>query len=49
MESLLDVIEEIVPIGNPDWERVWDSHPNCYLQKGADCQITETQVSGAGS
>ncbi len=33
MESLLDVIEEIVPIGNPDWERVWDSHTTRYPKK----------------
>ncbi len=33
MESLPDVIEEIIPIGNPDWERVWDSHTTCYPKK----------------
>jgi hypothetical protein len=33
MESLLDVIGEIVPIGNPNWEQVWDSHTTCYPQK----------------
>jgi hypothetical protein len=26
LECLLDVIDDIIPIGNPDWERVWDKH-----------------------
>ena len=30
MESLLDVIDDIVPIGNPEWERVWDRHASRY-------------------
>jgi hypothetical protein len=30
IESLLEVIDEIVPIGNPKWERVWDMHSSCY-------------------
>jgi hypothetical protein len=33
MESLLDVIEEVVPIGNPHWEQVWDKHNTCYPNK----------------
>ena len=33
IESLLDVIEEIIPIGNPDWEKVWDKHMVCYPKK----------------
>ncbi len=33
IECLLDVIEEIVPIGNPNWERVWDRHMACYPKK----------------
>ena len=23
---MLEAIDEIIPIGNPDWERVWDRH-----------------------
>ena len=30
MESMLEVIDDIVPIGNPDWERVWDRHNARY-------------------
>jgi hypothetical protein len=33
IESLLDVIEEIIPIGSPDWEKVWDRHMVCYPKK----------------
>ena len=33
IESMLEVIDEIVPIGNPDWERVWDRHNVRYPQK----------------
>jgi hypothetical protein len=32
IESLLKVIDEIVPISNPKWERVWDRILSCYLQ-----------------
>ncbi len=27
---LLDVIDNIVPIGNPDWEKVWQEHLAVY-------------------
>ena len=33
LECLLDVIDEIVPIGNPDWERVWDKHVSTFPTK----------------
>ena len=33
IESLLDVIEEIISIDNPDWEKVWDKHMVCYPKK----------------
>jgi hypothetical protein len=33
IKSLLDVIEEIIPIGNPDWEKVWDRHMDRYPKK----------------
>jgi hypothetical protein len=33
VESLLEVIDEIIPIGNPDWERVWNEHAACYPTK----------------
>jgi hypothetical protein len=33
IKSLLDVIEKIVPIGNPDWGRVWDRQMACYPKK----------------
>jgi hypothetical protein len=26
IESLLKVVDEIIPIGNPEWEQVWDKH-----------------------
>jgi hypothetical protein len=33
MENLLNVIKEMVLSGNPNWERVWDSHTTCYPKK----------------
>ncbi len=33
LKSLLDVIKDIVPIGNPDWEKVWNMHMVCYPKK----------------
>ena len=33
MESMLEAIDDIVPSGNPDWERVWDRHNTRYPQK----------------
>jgi hypothetical protein len=27
---MLDVIDNIVPIGNPDWEKVWQEHLAAY-------------------
>jgi hypothetical protein len=33
IKSLLDVIEEIISIGNPDWEKVWDKHMVHYPKK----------------
>ena len=26
IEHLLDGVEEVVPIGNPDWEQIWQEH-----------------------
>jgi hypothetical protein len=39
IESLLDVIEEIVPIGNPYWEQVWDRHMACYPKKEQTAEL----------
>jgi hypothetical protein len=33
LESLLDVIKDIIPIGNPDWEKVWNMHMVRYPKK----------------
>jgi hypothetical protein len=33
LKSLLDVIEDIIPIGNPDWEKVWNIHMVGYPKK----------------
>jgi hypothetical protein len=30
LEHLVDVMNEIVPIGNPDWEKVWHEHLAAY-------------------
>ncbi len=30
LESLLMAIDEIVPVGNPEWEHIWEMHNSCY-------------------
>ncbi len=30
LEHMLDIINIIVPIGNPDWEKVWQEHSAAY-------------------
>ena len=30
LEHMLDIINDIVPIGNPDWEKVWQEHLAAY-------------------
>jgi hypothetical protein len=30
LEHLLDVINKILPIGNPNWEKVWHEHLAAY-------------------
>ena len=34
-ESLLKVIKGIIPIGNPDWDKILNKHASCYPTK--DC------------
>jgi len=34
IEHLLETIEDIIPIGNPDWERIWQEHSARYPTKG---------------
>jgi hypothetical protein len=46
LEHLLDIIDVINPIGNPDWERVWDQHVAGYPTK-EQTSIAKAQVSGA--
>ena len=33
LKCLLDEIDEIVPIGDPEWERVWDRHVSTFPTK----------------
>jgi hypothetical protein len=33
IESLLEVVNAIIPIRNPDWERVFNKHVSCYPTK----------------
>ncbi len=35
IESLLKVVEAIIPIGNPDWDKLLNKHASCYPTK--DC------------
>jgi hypothetical protein len=30
LEHMLNIIDDIVPIGNPDWEKVWQEHLAAY-------------------
>ena len=33
IEHLLEAIEDVIPIGNPDWERIWQEHSARYPTK----------------
>ena len=33
IEHLLEVVEEVIPIGNPDWEQIWQEHLARYPTK----------------
>jgi hypothetical protein len=33
LEHLLSIVEEILPIGAPEWERVWDRHDSAFRAK----------------
>jgi hypothetical protein len=33
IEHLLKTIEDVIPIGNPDWERIWQEHSARYPTK----------------
>jgi hypothetical protein len=33
MEHLLETVEDVIPIGNPDWERIWQEHSARYPTK----------------
>ena len=33
IEHLLETIEDVIPIGNPDWERIWQEHSARYPTK----------------
>jgi hypothetical protein len=38
IEHLLETVEDVIPIGNPDWERIWQEHSARYptLERTAD-------------
>jgi hypothetical protein len=46
LECLLDVIDEIVPIGNPDWERVWDKHVSTFPTKERTVESLKQKFQG---
>ena len=37
IESLLKVVKAIIPIGNPDWDKILNKHASCYPTK--DCTV----------
>jgi hypothetical protein len=37
--SLLEVIDAIIPIGNLDWERVFNEHASCYPTKDCTAEL----------
>jgi hypothetical protein len=39
LKSLLDVIEDIFPIGNPDLEKVWNMHMVRYPKKERTAEL----------
>jgi len=46
LESLLDVINENVPIGIPDWERVWDKHDSTFPKKERTVELLKRKFQG---
>ena len=46
LECLLDEIDEIVPIGNPDWERVWDKHVSTFPKKERTVESLKRKFQG---
>jgi hypothetical protein len=46
LECLLNVIDEIVPIGNPDWERVWDKHVSTFPTKEQTVESLKRKFQG---
>ena len=46
LECLLDAIDEIVPIGNPDWERVWDKHVSTFPKKERTVESLKQKFQG---
>ncbi len=41
IESLIEVVDAIIPIGNANWERVFNEHVSCYPTK--DCTAKSLQ------
>jgi hypothetical protein len=37
LESLLVTVDEIVPVGNSEWEHIWEMHNSCCPNQ--DCTI----------
>jgi hypothetical protein len=46
LECLLDVIDKIVPIGNPDWERVWYKHVSTFPKKERTVESLKQKFQG---
>jgi hypothetical protein len=49
IESLLKVVKAIIPIGNPDWEKILNKHASCYPTKDCTAKLLKlkAQVPGA--
>jgi hypothetical protein len=44
IESLLEVVEAIIPIGNPDWEKIFNKHASCYPTKDCTAELLKHKL-----
>jgi hypothetical protein len=39
LEHLLETVDDVIPIGNPDWERIWQEHTAHYPTKERTAEL----------
>jgi hypothetical protein len=44
IESLLEMVKAIIPIGNPDWEKILNKHASRYPTKDSTAKLLKRKV-----